>query len=108
MTPDEIRQLRRELRCTPRELADSIAVEFETIIAWEHEQAFPTKQSIDRMEELRRKGPDAVVRTRRKLATTPLEALDDPETWRLFRKLLAHPELRKAALALAERYDDPV
>lgn len=109
MSPDDIKKLRRELRCSPRELADSLAVDFDTVVAWEHEQLFPTKQYIDKMEELRAKGPEAVARNRRRATAlaTPMQALADPELWRLFRKLLAHEELRKAALELAERYDDP-
>jgi hypothetical protein len=60
------------------------------------------------MAELGRKGPSAVPRKRKRpAAASPMAALADAETWRLFRKLLAHPDLRAAALELASRYTDP-
>ena len=36
-----------------------------------------------------------------------MQALAMPELWMLVRKLVAHPELRAAAMKLAESYPDP-
>jgi transcriptional regulator with XRE-family HTH domain len=108
MSPDEVKALRQELSCTARELAAALSVEPDVVIAWERSEQFPTKRHIGMMEELRRKGPSSIPRKRRKGAPAPpLQALADPSLWRLLRKLLAHPELRTAADALAERYPDP-
>jgi transcriptional regulator with XRE-family HTH domain len=108
MTPEEIRALRQELSCTARELATALGVEQETVLAWERAALFPTKRYVTRMEELRRLGPSAIARSSKRAAPlSPLHALADPDLWRLFRKLLAHPELRRATEKLAETYSDP-
>ncbi|WP_044964518.1 helix-turn-helix transcriptional regulator [Sorangium sp. So ce281] len=108
MAPEDIKKLRQELGCTARELAGALGIEQETVLAWEHGDLFPTKRFVGMMEELRRKGPEAIPRKkRRQVAASPLQVLADPELWRLFRKLLAHPELRSAATKLAEAYPDP-
>jgi transcriptional regulator with XRE-family HTH domain len=108
MSPEEVKALRQELGCTARELAAALDVEPETIAAWERAELFPTKRHVAMMEELRKKGPSAVPRKRRKGApATPMQALADPGLWRLVRKLLAHPELRTATDKLADAYPDP-
>src|SRR5580658_10982987 len=109
MSPEAIKALRRELGCTARELAAALAIEQDTVLAWERSDLFPTKRHVDMMEALRKKGPSAVPRKpRRKSApASPLHALADPGLWRLLRKLIAHPELRAAAEKLAEPYADP-
>jgi transcriptional regulator with XRE-family HTH domain len=109
MSPEDLKALRQELGCTARDLATALGVEQETVLAWERADLFPTKRLVVAMEELRRKGPAAIPKKRRKSApsTSPLHALADPDLWRLVRKLLAHPELRTAALALAAPYPDP-
>src|SRR5262249_37762619 len=107
MTGDEIRTLRKELACTARELAGALGLEQETVLAWERGDLFPTKQFVDRMEALREKGPSAIPRKKRGASTTPMQALADPELWRIIRKLVAHPALRDATAKLAEGYDDP-
>jgi transcriptional regulator with XRE-family HTH domain len=110
MSPEDLKALRQELGCTARDLAAALGVEQETVLAWERADLFPTKRLVVAMEELRRKGPSAIPRKRRKAAApsaSPLHALADPDLWRLVRKLLAHPELRAAALELAEPYPDP-
>jgi hypothetical protein len=106
MSPEDIKALRRELSCTARELAAALEVDADTVLAWERSDLFPTKRHIGMMDELRRKGPAAVPRKRKKAAALP--PLADPAFWRLFRKLLAHRDLREAAEALAEAYPDPV
>lgn len=104
MSPEDIKTLRRELDCTARALSSALGLEPEAVEAWERAELFPTKRACDAMEELRRKGPAAIPGKRRAPST---QALDDPEVRRLFRKLLAHPALRAAALDLAAGYDDP-
>jgi transcriptional regulator with XRE-family HTH domain len=106
MSPEDIKALRKELGCTARELASALGVEQETVLLWERGELFPTKRFVTRMDELRRVGPTAIPR-RKKGAKTPQAMLADPELWKLFRKLIAHPELRGAAMKLAEGYDDP-
>jgi len=108
MSPEDLKALRQTLGCTARELAAALAVEPDTIVSWERGELFPTKRNVEKMAELRAKGPSAVPRKRRKSApASPLHALADPELWRLVRKLLSHPELRSAAEKLAEPYSDP-
>ena len=66
------------------------------------------REFVGMMAELRRRGPEAIPRKKKKQASaSPLQLLSDPELWRLFRKLLSHPELRSAAMKLAEAYPDP-
>lgn len=107
MSPEEIKALRKELACTARELSVTLEVDPDTVAAWERGESFPTKRHCDAMAALRARGAGAVVRKPRKKAQTPLAALADPETWRLFRKLLGSPELRAKAEALAADYPDP-
>ena len=108
MTPDAIKALRQELSCTARELAAALGVDQDTIFAWERGDLFPTKKHVDRMETLRRTGPSAIPRKPKgAAATTPHQALADPELWKVLRKLIAHAELREAVAKLAEKYPDP-
>jgi transcriptional regulator with XRE-family HTH domain len=110
VTAEEIRALRRALRCTPTELAEALGVSRQLVMQWEEEERFPTKRHVGMMEALRTKGRGAVprIRGRRDAEHDPMKVLADPELWRLVRKLLAHPELRTRVLALAKSYDDPV
>ncbi|APR81996.1 Hypothetical protein A7982_07345 [Minicystis rosea] len=107
MSPEDIKALRKDLGCTARELATALGIEQQTVLAWERAELFPTKRHCDAMEELRKKGPSAIPKKPRRKAATPMQALADPDLWKLIRKLAAHPELRSAAQALAERYADP-
>lgn len=109
MSPDEIKALRKELGCSARELANALGLEQQAVLAWEREELFPTKRNCDAMEALRAKGPSAIPKKPRKkgVSMTPMQALADPEVWRLVRKLLAHAELRAAVEKMAETYDDP-
>ena len=106
MAPDELRALRKELRCTAKELGLSLGLDPDTVSAWERGELVPTKACIERMQALRALGPDAIVRKRRP-TNTPFAALADPELWTLVRKLIAHTELRKAVAKLAAAYADP-
>jgi transcriptional regulator with XRE-family HTH domain len=106
MSPEDIKALRQELGCTARELAVALGIGQETVLAWEKGELFPTKRFVTKMEEIRRAGPSAIPR-RKKGEKSPMAVLADAELWRLFRKLIAHPELRAAAMKLGESYDDP-
>lgn len=92
-----------------QELADTLGVAPRTVVDWEDDAMFPTKQYIDRMHQLSEQGPTGVRRSRRRRSDgmSPLQALADPELWRLLRKLIAHTELRRAVDRLAAEYDDP-
>ncbi len=108
MTPEEIKALRQELGCTARELSAALGIEQEAVLAWERAELFPTKRLVSKMEELRKLGPAAVPKQRRKSAGgSPMAALASPELWKLVRKLAAHAELRAAVSKLAEAYSDP-
>jgi len=106
VTPEEIKALRKELACTAKELAGALGIDQATVLAWESAEKFPTKAFVDRMEELRAKGPGAVPK-KAKGAADPLESLGDPLVWELLRKLLVHKKLRDEVAKLAERYPDP-
>jgi predicted transcriptional regulator len=106
MSPDEIKALRKELACTAKELAASIGTDQATVLAWEKATLFPTKAYVDRMNQLRARGPGSVVRAAR-AAADPLKALADPELWTLLRKIAAHKKLRAEVAKIAEGYPDP-
>ena len=109
MKPADIKALRKELRCTPRELAEALGITPKEVMAWEQEDAFPTKRFIDAMNTLRDKGESAIVkrRGRKRDAQSPMAVLADPAMWELVRKLIAYPELREKVIELAARFDDP-
>ncbi len=107
MTPDDIKALRKELACTAKELAAALGIEQATVLAWEKADLFPTKAYVDKMNELRAKGPGAVPR-KAKGAEPPIgKSLADPQVWELVRKLAAHKKLRDEVAKLAEKYADP-
>jgi transcriptional regulator with XRE-family HTH domain len=108
VSPDEVKELRKELNCTAKELANQLKTDSKTVMAWESGEMFPTKRYITQMELLRKKGPDAFPRAPRgKTKTTGLERLDDPKLWEVVRKLLEHPALFDQVAKLADAYDDP-
>lgn len=108
MSPEALKALRQELGCTARELGAALGVDQQTVLAWERSELFPTKRYVDAMEALRQKGPSAIPRKPRKTdAASPQRVLADPALWCLLRKLIAHPELRSAAMSLASTYPDP-
>lgn len=106
MTPEEIKALRKELACTAKELAGALGIDQATVLAWESAEKFPTRSFVERMAELRAKGPGAVPK-KAKGAADPLESLGDPQVWELLRKILVHKKLRDEVAKLAERYPDP-
>lgn len=108
--PEELKKLRAGLRCTARELATTLGIPVTEIQAWESGERFPTKQWVSRLEQLASKGPDAILRSAKrgsKPSTSALEQLDNPELWKIVRKLLVHPALLADVEKLAASYDDP-
>ena len=106
MTPDELKALRKELGCTARDLALTLGIDQETAVAWESGDLFPTKRHVEELEELKRRGPSAITKKPKKGASV-MDLLGDPAVWAAFRKVLAHAELRKDVLRLAEKFPDP-
>jgi transcriptional regulator with XRE-family HTH domain len=109
MSPDEVKAVRARLGCTAKDLARVLEVEPAVITAWERGELFPTKRHVELLRALDAKGPGAVPRTlpRRGKPLDPMALLADPATWALFRKVLAHAELREAVTKLAASYADP-
>jgi transcriptional regulator with XRE-family HTH domain len=108
VSPEEIKELRKELNCTARELATALKLDQKEVMAWETGELFPTKRYVVLMEGLRKKGPSAIPRAPRGQAKkTGLQRLEDPKFWELTRKLLSHPALFDQVAKLAEQYPDP-
>jgi len=105
MTPEDIKALRKDLACTAKELAAALGVEQATVLAWEKAELFPTKAYVDRMNDLRAKGPSAIPKKAK--GVDPMKALADPQVWELLRKIAAHKKLRDEVAKLAEKYPDP-
>jgi transcriptional regulator with XRE-family HTH domain len=106
LTGADVKALRRDLGCTAKELAFALGTDQATVLAWEKEDLFPTKAFVDRMTELRAKGPGAVPR-KAKAGAEPMAALADPIVWELLRKIAAHKKLRDDVAKLADGYPDP-
>jgi transcriptional regulator with XRE-family HTH domain len=107
VTPEEIKEARKELSCTAKELAGALGVDQATVLAWEKAELFPTKAFVDRIAELRAKGPGAIPRKTKGAGADPVKSLADPKVWELLRKIAAHKKLRDEVAKLAERYPDP-
>ena len=105
MTPDELKDARKALGCTAKELAGALGLEQSTVLAWEKLELFPTKQYVDKIAALVAKGPSSIPRKAK--GPEPLKVLTDPKLWELWRKLLAHKKLREDATKLAAGYVDP-
>ena len=107
MTGQEIEALRQTLRCTQLELAEALGVTQELVMQWETESRFPTKDHVERMQELRTRGHVPRIRGRRATSESPMRVLSDPELWSVMRKLIAHADLRARVIAMAANYDEP-
>lgn len=111
MSPDELKQLRKELSCTAKELAGTLGIEPKELAAWEAGDLFPTKRYVVELEALRKKGAGAIVRQPKGKAAAAANAgmarLADQKFWELVRKLAEHPVLFDQAMKLAESYTDP-
>jgi len=109
VSPDDIKNLRKELACTASELARALKIEARTVVLWETGELFPTKRYVEQMQKLKARGPDAIPRSPKGRASSPagLPKLSDPKLWEIVRKLAAHPELFDRVSELAQTYDDP-
>jgi transcriptional regulator with XRE-family HTH domain len=108
VSPEDIKALRKDLACTAKELAAALGIEQATVLAWEKAELFPTKAYVDRMADLRARGPRAIPRkVRGAAAGDPMKSLADPRVWELLRKIAVHKKLREDVIELAARYPDP-
>ncbi|MEP7051261.1 MAG: XRE family transcriptional regulator [Pseudomonadota bacterium] len=113
MSPDDLKQLRKELSCTAKELATTLGVEVKEYAAWEAGELFPTKRYVGELEVLREKGSSAILRSPKaknssaKPVAVGLARLADAKLWELVRKLAQHPALFDQVSKLAEAYADP-
>lgn len=106
MLADDIKQLRKQLGCTARDLAGALGVDQKTVLSWERGESFATKRHVTMMKELAEKGPGAIVKRTR--GEAPIErVLADPEFWRLVQKLALSSELRAKVKKLAADVPDP-
>lgn len=108
VSPEDIQALRAELKCTARELAETLGLEQKEVLAWETGELFPTKRWVTAMQRLKAAGPTSIQRKPRgkPKGLTGMQRLSDPELWLVIRKLLAHPALFDEVKKLSERYDD--
>jgi transcriptional regulator with XRE-family HTH domain len=110
VSPDELRKIREELKCTARELAATLGIDSGEVMAWEQGELFPTKKNIADIDKLRLMGAGAILRKPKRRGNSLLKGsarLADPAFWQLIRKLVEHPELFDKAASMAEQYSDP-
>jgi transcriptional regulator with XRE-family HTH domain len=131
MTPEAIKELRRQLRCTARDLARALDTDQSTVLAWERGELFPTKKSVDRMNAWLAAGalptpttpgePKAPTFRRPVSGVSPnlrpnmspngtpgvSSAAADAALGVLVRKLVVHADLRAKVLELSANYTDP-
>jgi len=111
VSPEDLKQLRKELACTAKELALTLGIEPKEFAAWEAGELFPTKRHVGELEALRKRGPSAIQRAPKvkagAAAKTGMARLADPKLWELVRKLAEHPALFDQVSKLAETYRDP-
>jgi transcriptional regulator with XRE-family HTH domain len=110
VSPEELRKIRDELKCTARELAATLGIDSGEVVAWEQGERFPTKKDVEDIAKLRLMGTGAISRKPKRRGNSPLKGparLADPAFWQLFRKLVEHPELFDKAIQIAEQYSDP-
>ncbi|RYZ02174.1 MAG: XRE family transcriptional regulator [Myxococcales bacterium] len=106
MSPDDIKQLRKELGCSARDLATTLGLEQKEVLAWESGELFPTKRFVEQMKSLREKGPSAVLKAAKGKAVAPTDRLSDPAFWNVVKKLILHPALYDQVTKLAEKFGD--
>jgi transcriptional regulator with XRE-family HTH domain len=105
VTPDEIKALRKDLSCTAKELAQALGTDQATVLSWEKGELFPTKAWVDKMAQLRARGPASIPKKAK--GAEPMKVLADPALWELVRKLVANKKLRDDVVKLAAAYPDP-
>ena len=103
VSPEQIKELRKELACSAKELALALNVDHKELMAWEAGELFPTKRFVTQMENLRKKGPGAIPKAPRgkSSAVTGVARLADPKLWEIVQKLVTHPALFDQVAALA-------
>lgn len=106
VSPDDIKQLRKELGCTARDLATTLGIEQKEVLAWEAGELFPTKRFVDQMQSLREKGPSAILKAAKGKAVAPTDRLSDPAFWMIVKKLALYPALYDQVSKLADKFDD--
>jgi transcriptional regulator with XRE-family HTH domain len=106
VTPDDIKQLRKALGCTARDLATTLGIEQKEVLSWEAGELFPTKRFVEQMKSLAQKGPGAVLKTTKGKAVAPTDRVSDPAFWAIVKKLLLHPPLYEQVSKLAESYGE--
>lgn len=106
VSPDDIKQLRKELGCTARDLATTLGIEQKEVLSWEAGELFPTKRFVDQMKALREKGPGAVLKAAKGKVVAPTDRLSDPAFWALVKKLALHPALYDQVSKLADKFGD--
>lgn len=109
VSPEEIKQLRKELKVTARDLAQALNIDQKEVVAWEAGERFPTKRYVEAMQKLKAQGLSAFPRAPRAKpgAKVGVQRLHDPKLWEIVRKLLEHPALFDQVAELAARYPDP-
>ena len=109
MSPDDIKQLRKDLKATARELAAALEVDQKEVVAWEAGERFPTKRYVAAMQKLGAQGPAAIPRAPKgkAAAKTGMQRLADAKLWEILRKLIEHPALFDQVAELAAKYRDP-
>jgi transcriptional regulator with XRE-family HTH domain len=110
VSPEELKQLRKELSCTAKELALTLGIEPKELAAWEAGELFPTKRYVGELEALRKKGPTSILRAPKgkgSAAKVGMARLADAKLWELVRKLAEHPALFDQVVKLADAYVDP-
>ena len=105
VSPDDIKAIRKQLSCTAKELGQALGIEQATVLAWEKGDLFPTKAYVDKMEQLRARGPSAIPKKAK--GADPMKVLADPGFWELVRKLAANKKLRDDVQKIAAAYPDP-
>lgn len=106
MSPEQLKQLRKELGCTARDLATTLGIEQKEVLAWEAGELFPTKRFVEQMRVLREKGPSAVLKSAKGKAVAPTDRVSDPAFWAVVKKLLLYPALFDQVAKLAEAYGE--
>jgi transcriptional regulator with XRE-family HTH domain len=105
MNGEDVKALRKELGCTAKELGAALGLDQATVMGWEKGDLFPTKAFVDKMTQLRARGPAAIPKKAK--GADPMKVLSDPALWELLRKLVAHKKLRDEVVKLAAAYGDP-
>jgi transcriptional regulator with XRE-family HTH domain len=104
VSPEQLKQLRKELGCTARDLATTLGIEQKEVLAWEAGELFPTKRFVEQMQALREKGPSAVLKSAKGKAVAPTDRVSDPAFWVIVKKLLLYPALYEQVAKLAATY----